>query len=75
MLRWAQQAARIANQVLENHGRLAYLEGAWIPNVQDGLITIIAKMVLTKLWVVKSQQEGDMMIMDIFHANNSLIKT
>eukprot|EP00957_Ditylum_brightwellii_P137929 10515357-Ditylum_brightwellii.AAC.1 len=75
MLRWTQQVAGIAKPVLEDHGRLPYLEGAWIPNVQDSLIAIHAKIVLIKSWVMKPKWEEDMMIMDIFCTDNSLTNT
>eukprot|EP00957_Ditylum_brightwellii_P164144 12498137-Ditylum_brightwellii.AAC.1 len=33
MLHWAQLSAGIATPILEDHSRLPYLEGSWIPNV------------------------------------------
>eukprot|EP00957_Ditylum_brightwellii_P181976 13863802-Ditylum_brightwellii.AAC.1 len=45
-LRWTQKATGIAQQVLEDKKRLPYLEGEWISNVCDELITINAELKL-----------------------------
>eukprot|EP00957_Ditylum_brightwellii_P045297 3433702-Ditylum_brightwellii.AAC.1 len=64
MLQWAQLAAGIGTPVLEDNGRLTYLEGGWIPNLHDGLITIKGQLKQAKHWIVKQQREHDINIMD-----------
>eukprot|EP00957_Ditylum_brightwellii_P058558 4440526-Ditylum_brightwellii.AAC.1 len=66
MLRWAQLAAGISVPVLEDTGRLPYIEGSWIASIRDGLITINAKIHIPLHWVRKLQRVGDIAIMDVF---------
>eukprot|EP00957_Ditylum_brightwellii_P122440 9336149-Ditylum_brightwellii.AAC.1 len=50
MLRWAQLATGISVPVLEDMGRLPYIEGSWIACLRDGLITINAKIHIPLQW-------------------------
>eukprot|EP00957_Ditylum_brightwellii_P116255 8867811-Ditylum_brightwellii.AAC.1 len=71
MLQWVQLAAGTSVPVLEDAGRLPYLEGSWIASISDGLITINAKIHIPCQWVRKPQRIGDMAIMEVFHITTS----
>eukprot|EP00957_Ditylum_brightwellii_P008877 672542-Ditylum_brightwellii.AAC.1 len=70
MLQWAQLAAGTSVPVLEGAGRLPYIEGSWIANIRDGLITINAKIHIPLQWVRKPQRVGDIAIMEVFRQSD-----
>lgn len=70
MLRWAQLVAGNSVPVLEDNGRLPYIEGSWIASIRDSLITINATIQLPLQWARKPQRVGDIAIMDILRKSN-----
>eukprot|EP00957_Ditylum_brightwellii_P105676 8058655-Ditylum_brightwellii.AAC.1 len=72
MLRWAQKATGIARPVLEDKKRLPYLEGGWISNIRDGLITINAELKTTEPWITAPQQEHNQHLMEILCQDTQL---
>eukprot|EP00957_Ditylum_brightwellii_P036101 2734846-Ditylum_brightwellii.AAC.1 len=72
MVQWAQVFTGISTPVLEDKGRLPYLEGGWIPNLRDGLIAINAELRITRPWLVLLQRENDKHIMDSLRDGNHI---
>eukprot|EP00957_Ditylum_brightwellii_P127750 9742405-Ditylum_brightwellii.AAC.1 len=56
MIRWAQNLTGIATAVLEDRKCLPHLEGGWVANLRDGLITITAKIKATKPLITAPQR-------------------
>eukprot|EP00957_Ditylum_brightwellii_P020863 1573523-Ditylum_brightwellii.AAC.1 len=56
IIRWAQKLTGIATPVLEDRKRLPHLEGGWVANLRDGLITSNAKIKATKPWTTAPQR-------------------
>eukprot|EP00957_Ditylum_brightwellii_P013541 1020948-Ditylum_brightwellii.AAC.1 len=65
MIRWAQKLTGIATPVLEDRKRLPHLEGGWVVNLQDGLITSNATIKATKPWTTAHQRLNNQHIMEI----------
>jgi hypothetical protein len=72
MIRWAQKVTGIAKPVLEDRKRVPHLEGGWVANIQDGLITCNAKIRATKPWTILHQRVNNQHIMDIIRNDQQL---
>eukprot|EP00957_Ditylum_brightwellii_P087308 6645163-Ditylum_brightwellii.AAC.1 len=72
MIRWAQKLTGIAKPVLEDRKRLPHLEGGWVANLRDGLITCNAKIQATKPWITPPQRVNDQHIMEIIPNDKQL---
>eukprot|EP00957_Ditylum_brightwellii_P067133 5095476-Ditylum_brightwellii.AAC.1 len=72
MLRWAQKATGIVQPVLEDKKQLPYLEGGWISNVRNRLITINAELKTTEPLIAALQQEHDQHLMEILCQDTQL---
>eukprot|EP00957_Ditylum_brightwellii_P161713 12312276-Ditylum_brightwellii.AAC.1 len=64
MLNWAQKSVGVQKSLLEDTTDLPHLEGKWLKQLQQDMITAECKIIRPNAWKPEPLQVGDRCIMD-----------